>query len=106
MYQFAILLFGGLAVWLVGRILAQHGPDMARASSVALMAGLGVAYAYLVDYSLFAGWHATVRNDAIGHVMTGFIVGAIAMLWDEALDFAHSWAASHGGEKKTLRRAA
>ena len=105
MYQFAILAVGGLAVWLVGKILSQHGPDMARASSVAIMAGLGVAYAYLVNYSLFAGWHATVRNDAIGHVITGFIVGAVAMLWDEALDAMHAWATSHG-EKKTLRRAA
>ena len=34
MYQFAILAFGGLAVWLVGKLLAQHGPDMARASSL------------------------------------------------------------------------
>ena len=106
MYQFAILLVGGLAVWLVSKILSQHGPDMARASSVAIMAGLGVAYAYLVNYSLFAGWHATVRNDAIGHVMTGFIVGAVAMLWDEAIDFMHAWSSNHGEAKKPLRRAA
>ena len=106
MYQFAILLFGGLAVWLVGKVLAQHGPDMARATGAVLMAGLGVAYAYLVDYSVFSGWGVDVRNDAIGHVITGFIVAGVAMLWEEALDFMHSWAANHGEGKKSLRRAA
>jgi hypothetical protein len=107
MYQFAILLFGGLAVWLVGKLLAQHGPDMARASSLVLMAGLGVGYAYLVNYSLFSGWHAAVRNDTIGHIVTGFIVAGVAMLWDEALDFMRAYAGSHGSEsKKQLRRAA
>ena len=106
MYQFAILAFGGLAVWLVGKLLAQHGPDMARTSSLVLMAGLGVGYAYLVDYSLFAGWHAVVRNATIGHVITGFIVAGVAMLWDEAIDFTRSYAAGHGEAKKPLRRAA
>ena len=107
MYQFAILAFGGLAVWLVGKLLAQHGPDMARASSLVLMAGLGVGYAYLVDYSLFSGWHMGVRNATIGHIMTGFILAGVAMLWDEALDFMRAWSGAHNGEaKKPLRRAA
>jgi hypothetical protein len=106
MYQFAILAAGGLAVWLVGKLLAQHGPDMARVSSVVLMCMLGVGYAYLVDYSLFSGWHATVRNDTIGHVVTGFIVAGVAMLWDEAIDFMHAWSSDHGEAKKPLRRAA
>ncbi len=106
MYQFAILLFGGLAVWLVGKVLAQHGPDMARATGAVLMAGLGVAYAYLVDYSVFAGWGIDVRNDAIGHVITGFIVAGVAMLWDEAIAVMHAWASNHGAAEKPLRRAA
>lgn len=106
MYAFAMLLFGGLAVWVSGKILAAHGPDMARASSYVLMALLGVGYAYLVDYSLFAGWHATVRNATIGHIVTGFVVAGMAMLWDEALDFFHAWGSGHGEAKKPLRRAA
>jgi len=106
MYAFAILLFGGLAVWLVGKLLAQHGPDMARTSSLVLMAGLGVGYAYLVDYSLFAGWHAAVRNPTIGHIVTGFIVAGMAMLWDEAIDFVRAYGSGHSEVKKPLRRAA
>jgi hypothetical protein len=105
LYQLALLLFGGLAVWLVGRLVAQYGPGMARASHAVLMCLLGVGYAYLVDYSLFSGWHTAVRNATIGHVVTGFIVAGVAMLWDEVLDFMHGWAHTHE-EAKPLRRAA
>jgi len=106
MYQFAILLFGGLAVWLVGKLVAQYGPAMARSWHVVEIAALGVGYAYLVGYSLFGGWHAAVRNDTIGKVITGFVLAGVAMLWDEALDFVRSYGASHGAEHKPLRRAA
>jgi hypothetical protein len=38
--------------------------------------------------------------------MTGFIVGAVALLWDEVLDILHAWSSNHGEAKKPLRRAA
>lgn len=103
MHEFALLGFGGLVVWLAGKIVYQYGREMGRASAYVLMAALGVGYAYLVDFSLFAEWGTGVRSDAIGHIVTGFMTAGFAMLWDEAIEFARAY--GHG-EKKSLRRAA
>jgi hypothetical protein len=46
-----------------------------------------------------------VRSHHIGAVMTGFMVGGFAMLWEEALDYFHGYAERHNGSK-SLRRAA
>jgi hypothetical protein len=105
MHEFALLAFGGLVTALAVRLVTQYGRDAAgRASNLLLWLGLGVGYAYLVDFQIFTAWGIDVRNHAIGAVMTGFMVGGMAMLWEEFIDFVHGYAARKGG--KPLHRAA
>ena len=104
MHEYALFAFGGLAVALAVRLLSSYGRDMARTSNLVLWVGLGVGYAYLTDFSLFAAWNIDVRSHAIGAIVTGFMVGGMAMLWEEAISFFQNYA--HRGESKPLRRAA
>ena len=105
MYAFALLAFGGIVIALVTRMLSSYGRDMAnRASNIVLSVGLGVGYAYLVDFSIFRAWGFGVRSHTVGAVITGFMVAGMAWLWEEGLDFLHHY--GHNEAKKTLRRAA
>src|SRR5437762_2611653 len=103
MHAFAILAFGGLAVALAVRMLSSYGRETSRASNVVLWVGLGVGFAYLANFSIFSAWGIHVRNHAIGNIMTGFMAGGMAMLWEEAITYLSHY---HRDEKKSLRRAA
>lgn len=106
MHEFALLAFGGLVTALAVRLVSQYGREAAgRASNLVLWMGLGVGYAYLVDFQIFTAWGMDVRSHTIGAVITGFMVGGMAMLWEEALDYFHSYAHRHDGSKG-IRRAA
>ena len=106
MHEFALLAFGGLVTALAVRFVSQYAKDAAgRASSLLLWLGMGVGYAYLTDFQIFSAWGMDVRSHHIGAVITGFMVGGFAMLWEEALDYFHGYAERHNGQK-SLRRAA
>lgn len=104
MYEFAVLAFGGLVTWLASKLVSQYGREMPGAGGFVLLAALGVGYAYLADYSIFSAWGIGVRSDAIGHIVTGFMVAGLAHLWEVGMDFMHGFA--HGSHEKKLRRAA
>jgi len=106
MHGFAMLAFGGLVTALAVRFVSQYAKDAAgRASSLLLWLGFGVGYAYLTNFQIFTAWHMGVRSHHIGAVITGFMVGGFAMLWEEALDYLHSYTEHRNGQK-SLRRAA
>lgn len=106
MHEFALLAFGGLVTALAVRFVSQYAKDAAgRASTLLLWLMGGVGYAYLTDFQIFSAWGMDVRSHHIGAVMTGFMVAGFAMLWEEALDYIHSYAERHNGSK-SLRRAA
>ena len=104
MHAFAILAFGGLAVALSVRMLSSYGREMSKASTVVLWVGLGVGFAYLAGFSIFGAWHVAVRSHTIGTILTGFMLGGMAMLWEEAVAYLSHY--YHREDKKSLRRAA
>ena len=105
MHEFALLAFGGLVVALAVRLVSQYGRDAAsRASNLVLWMGLGVGYAYLVDFQIFSGWGVDVRSHTIGAIITGFMTGGMAMLWEEGIDFFHRYGTRY--DEKRIRRAA
>jgi hypothetical protein len=103
MHEFALLAFGGLVTALAVRLMSTYGRDV-RASSVVLWLGLGVGYAYLTDFSIFSAWGIDVRSHTVGAIITGFMTGGMAMLWEEAIAYFQAYA--HRDDKKALRRAA
>lgn len=105
MHEFALLAFGGLVTALAVRLVSSYGRDMARASNLVLWMGLGVGYAYLTDFSIFNAWDIGVRSHSVGAIITGFMVGGLAMLWEEAITFVQHYAKPANGAKP-LRRAA
>lgn len=106
MHEFAILALGGLVTAVAVRLMSSYGREASRASNWVLYFGLGVGYAYLVDFSIFSAWGMDVRNHMVGAIITGFMVGGMAWLWEEAVAFAQHYSQRYNGEAKKLRRAA
>ncbi len=106
MHEFALLAFGGLVTALIVRLVSQYGRDAARlVGSLVLSMALGVGYAYLVDFQIFSAWGVDARSDTIATIVTGLMVGGLAMLWEEVIDFFHRYGHRHD-EPTSLRRAA
>ena len=106
MHEFAILAFGGLVTAVVVRLMSAYGREVAKTSNWVLYLGLGVGYAYLADFSIFTAWGMSVRGHAYGAIITGFMVGGFAWLWEEAISFFQHYGQREHAESKRLRRAA
>lgn len=98
MYEFAILLLGGLVTakavdFLRGLAKEMHG------SGVLLLTGLvGVGVAFLMDFSIFTGWGVAVRADWVGTLLTGLFMGGLAGAWHHSLGMMREWAHRYHGE--------
>jgi hypothetical protein len=106
MHEFAILAFGGLVTAVVVRLMSAYGREVAKTSNWVLYLGLGVGYAYLADFSIFTAWGMDVRSHMAGAIITGFMVGGFAWLWEEAISFLQNYGTREHAESKRLRRAA
>ena len=91
MYHFAIVALLGLAVYkTVDFVLGILGIELRGAIKTFVTLGLGVLATELLDYSVFAGWGITVREDWMGPLFTGLMVGAMTYVWHEALGYIGS----------------
>ena len=85
MYEFATVALLGLAlavlVELIGSTLSA-----ARATRTTLALVLGLAVAWVMDYSILTGWGVEVREAWIGIAATGLIIGSLAVTWPMLLD--------------------
>jgi hypothetical protein len=106
MHEFAILAFGGLVTAVVVRLMSAYGREVAKTSNWVLYLGLGVGFAYLADFSIFTAWGMDVRSHMAGAIITGFMVGGFAWLWEEAISFFQNYGQREHAESKRLRRAA
>ena len=106
MHEFAILAFGGLVTAVIVRLMSAYGREVAKTSNWVLYLGLGVGYAYLADFSIFTAWGMDVRSHMAGAIITGFMVGGFAWLWEEAISFAQRYGHHAENGAKRLRRAA
>ena len=80
MYHFAVVALLGLAVLKVADLLEDFVPGLARMHAL-LTYVLAVATAVALDYSLFKGFHISVRDAWMGSWFTGFIIGSLATVW-------------------------
>lgn len=84
MYEFAAVTLLGLATLKVADLLSELVPGIAKVRTLATFV-LAVAAVIALDYSVFAGFDITVREEWIGTVVTGLIVGSLAGAWHALL---------------------
>lgn len=110
MYEFAILLFSGLALCKAVDVWRHYAKGLDAGMHMLATLGLGVGLAYLLDYSMFAAWGVSVRSEHVGNIVTGFVMAGFAGAWHQALGLMREWAHRYHGEaseiEARLRRAA
>ena len=80
MYDFAVVALLALAVVKAVDFVTDNLGDMKRMRSLlTFVAGIGVVW--LLDYSLFDGWHVAIRNGDAGMWMTGLVVAGMTTPW-------------------------
>jgi hypothetical protein len=86
MYEFAVVLLLGLATLKVVDLLANLVPGLGTARTLlTFLVAIGGVVA--LDYSVFEGFGITVRENWIGTVVTGLIVGSLTTAWQAILGY-------------------
>ena len=65
-----------------------------------VMLAMGIGAAYWMNYSMFTGWHIAVRNDTVGHLLTGFAFAGTTSVWRGL----HHWLGASEGEEPEERK--
>ena len=102
MYELGMLALFGLATAKTVDFTHHLYKDMKPSFTLFLSALLGVAYSYVFDFSLFAGWGIGVRYSWLGYVGTGLFMMGMATLWHHALGMMKEWAHHHHGEAEAI----
>ena len=84
MYEFAVVALLGLAALKVVDLLTELVPGIAGVRTLATFV-LAVVAVLAIDHSVFSGFGITVRDEWVGTLLTGLIVGALASAWDTVL---------------------
>ena len=98
MHDFLITIMLGLAVFSVGNLLEDFVPGLSRFHAIVTLA-LGVAAAQWLDYSLFTGLGAELRNADMGVWVTGLAIGGTTSVWRGILH----WMGTSEGEEPEAR---
>ncbi|MQA98779.1 MAG: hypothetical protein GEU78_00560 [Actinobacteria bacterium] len=72
MYEFAIVVLLGVGSFKVIDMLSEY-VDLSKIHTLLTIA-LGVAVAWVLDFSLFAQWGVDVRSEQLGYVGTGIML--------------------------------
>lgn len=108
MYDFAIVALLALGTVKLIDFLADNVRQLRRWHSLlTFIAAIGVVLA--LDYSLFEGFGAAVRNRTLGVWVTGFMVAGLTVAWRAAFGYLTHDRATRDetlGEHRPLRRAA
>jgi hypothetical protein len=99
-YEFATVILLGLAVFAVVSLL-RHIAGASRAFGTFVDLAFGLALSWITDYSAFAGWGVRFRSLWMGPVLTGLVIGGIAVVWREVLGLVTSIAAPRSGDEPT-----
>lgn len=104
MYHFAIVALLGLAAYKgVDFLLGLVNSQDSRLRLVSTL-GVGIIFTEILDYSVFAGWGVTLREDWMGAVWTGLIVGGMAYVWHELLGLIEGYGRRQRDEALEIER--
>jgi len=103
MYVFAIALLFGLGIMVLGRFVERfllRVPEL----MAALLVGLGIGLAWVVNFDLFLDWGLPARAGWVGVTMTGIILGGIAYAWDVVFRLGTSMMRKVNDEAATMEK--
>ena len=98
MYDFAITILLGLALFKVVDLLETYVPALTRFHLLATFV-LAVAGAVALDYSLFDRWGVELREEWMGAWATGLMVAGATSMWRAAFH----WLGTSEGEEPEVR---
>lgn len=105
MYHFAIVALLGLATYkTVDFVLGLLGIELSTAIKTFVTLGFGVLATAILDYSVFAGWGVSVREDWMGWFFTGLIVGGMTYVWHEVLGLIEGYGRRSRDEALEIER--
>ena len=102
MYEFAVVALLGLATLKVVDLLSELVPSIAKARTLTTLV-VAVAAVLALDYSVFTGFGIAVRENWIGTVTTGLVVGALATAWQAVLGYLGASEGTAGGGRRSDR---
>ena len=79
MYDFAVVALLALAVLKTVDFLTDRFGLASWRSLLTFVGGVGVAW--MLDYSVFAGWDIPVRDADVGVIVTGFVITGLTVPW-------------------------
>ena len=98
MYHLAVLILLGLTLFKIVDLLEDYVPGLTRFHALFTLV-LGVAGAYILDYSVFDGWGVSFRDADMGMWITGFAIAGMTSVWRAALH----WLGSSEGDEPEVR---
>lgn len=107
MYDFAVVALLALAVVKTVDFLSDQFNLGGFRSILTFFGAVGLAW--LLDYSVFAGWDIPIRDADAGVIVTGFVVAGLTVPWRAMFGWlTHERATMDEtlGEHSSLRRAA
>jgi hypothetical protein len=98
MYDFAIVILMGLALFKVVDLVEEFVPSLTK-FHLLLTLVLAVAGAYVLDYSVFSGWGVDIRSGDLGTIVTGLMIAGTTSMWRAAFH----WLGTSEGEEPEVR---
>ena len=98
MYDFAIVILMGLALFKVVDLVEEFVPQLTK-FHLLLTLVLAVAGAVILDYSVFAGWDIDLRTADLGTWVTGLMIAGTTSVWRAAFH----WLGTSEGEEPEVR---
>ena len=100
MYDFAITILMGLALFKIVDLLEELVPGMTRFHTLMTLV-LAVAGMVALDYSLFRNWDIGLRDADMGVWLTGLVIAGTTSVWRAAFH----WFGTSEGEEPEVRHA-
>ena len=84
MYEFAVVTLLGLVALKVTDLVIENVPGLDRIRTLFSFT-LAVLFAIALDYSVFEGFGVQVREEWMGTIGTGLVIGSLASAWSALL---------------------
>jgi hypothetical protein len=98
MYDFAIVILLGLALFKVVDLLEDLVPQLTRFHMLVTLI-VAIVGAVVLDYSVFGRWGIDLRTAEMGTWMTGLMIAGSTSVWRAAFH----WLGSSEGEEPEVR---